>query len=37
VPLIGPAKGGFVDLIVSFDTYGDSGHSLTPSRRLTHR
>ena len=37
VPLIGSAKGGFVDLVVPLGTHGDSRHSLTTLRRLTHR
>jgi hypothetical protein len=35
VPLIGPAKGGFIDLVVPFEPLGDARHSLTPSHRLT--
>src|SRR5918997_6991660 len=35
VPLVGPAKGGFVDLVVPFDPHGDPRHSLVPSHRLT--
>jgi len=35
VPLIGPAKGGFVDLVVRFDVLDDPRHSLAPSNRLS--
>jgi hypothetical protein len=35
VPLIGPAKGGFVGFVVAFDSYGDPRHTLVPSHRLT--
>jgi hypothetical protein len=35
VPLVGPAKGGFVDLVVAFYLHGDPRLSLVPSHHLT--